>query len=188
MKNQDILDNAPEGATHIEEETNLYIKVLPSKLSLFKDWFIFECGEWVLNDSYNILLMRSLADIQRIVELEDFKKYYADLVLSHGYDSITKLLVAHTENKKRIEEFKDQQLIVAALEMYAEIHVDLNRLKGSIGCFKSQHREEIKREIKKKEKLLSKARGCSIGAREAIPLRGRRRRFFKRCHLRCQIH
>jgi len=70
MIDQQILDNAPDGATHVEEETNLYIKVLPSESSLFTDWFIFEGDEWVLNDSYNILLMRSLADIKRIAELQ----------------------------------------------------------------------------------------------------------------------
>jgi len=71
MNNKEILDNAPVGATHIEEKTDLYIKVLPSPYhACFGDWFIFECGEWVINDSYNILLMRSLSDIKRIVELQ----------------------------------------------------------------------------------------------------------------------
>jgi hypothetical protein len=71
MRNQQILNNAPEGATHIEEATIRYIKVEETKIGCgFEDWFIFDNGEWVLDNSYNVLLMRSLADIQRIAELE----------------------------------------------------------------------------------------------------------------------
>ena len=71
MNNQEIIDNAPEGATHIEDNSNLYIKVLPRVTStIFNDWFIFEIDQWIIIDTYNVLLMRSLADIKRIVELE----------------------------------------------------------------------------------------------------------------------
>jgi hypothetical protein len=51
------------------------------------------------------------------------------------------------------------KLIAASPEMYEEIQIDLNRLIGSISCFSGHHRAEIKREIKRKEKLLAKARG-----------------------------
>jgi hypothetical protein len=72
VNNQEILDNAPEGATHVEEGSNLYIKVTETDLlPHFDEWWIFECGEWAVNDSYNILLMRSLADIKRIAELKE---------------------------------------------------------------------------------------------------------------------
>jgi hypothetical protein len=71
MNDQEIIDNAPEGATHIENNSNLYIKVLPRVNStIFNDWFIFEIDQWIIIDTYNVLLMRSLADIKRIVELE----------------------------------------------------------------------------------------------------------------------
>jgi hypothetical protein len=71
MNDQDILGNAPKGATHVQEDTSIYIKVVEGTNGfLFKDWFIFEAGEWVEDSSNNILLMRSLADIQRIAELE----------------------------------------------------------------------------------------------------------------------
>ena len=71
MNNQEILNNAPEGATHIEDNSNLYIKVLPRVTStIFNDWFIFEIDQWIIIDTYNVLLMRSLADIKRITDLE----------------------------------------------------------------------------------------------------------------------
>jgi hypothetical protein len=74
MKDQEIIDNAPEGATHIEDNSNLYIKVLPRVTStIFNDWFIFEIDQWIIIDTYNVLLMRSLADIKRILELENEK-------------------------------------------------------------------------------------------------------------------
>jgi hypothetical protein len=77
MNNQEIIDNAPEGATHIEDNSNLYIKVLPRVTStIFNDWFIFEIDQWIIIDTYNVLLMRSLADIKRIVELEDLLKKF----------------------------------------------------------------------------------------------------------------
>jgi hypothetical protein len=70
MNDQKILDNAPEGATHIENNSNLYIKVLPRVSStIFNDWFIFEIDQWIIIDTYNVLLMRSLADIKELVEL-----------------------------------------------------------------------------------------------------------------------
>jgi hypothetical protein len=70
MDDQKILDNAPEGATHIEDNSNLYIKVLPRVTStIFNDWFIFEIDQWIIIDTYNVLLMRSLADIRELVEL-----------------------------------------------------------------------------------------------------------------------
>jgi hypothetical protein len=53
------------------------------------------------------------------------------------------------------------QLMAVAPEMYAEIQTDLNRLISSIGCFTGHHRQQIKKEIKRKEKLLAKARGES---------------------------
>ena len=71
MNNQEIINNAPEGATHIEDNSNLYIKVLPRVTStIFNDWFIFEIDQWIIIDTYNVLLMRSLADIKRITDLE----------------------------------------------------------------------------------------------------------------------
>jgi hypothetical protein len=84
MDDQKILDNAPEGATHIEDNSNLYIKVLPRVTStIFNDWFIFEIDQWIIIDTYNVLLMRSLADIKKLVELREanaeFKKDNAHL-------------------------------------------------------------------------------------------------------------
>ena len=46
----------------------------------------------------------------KIAELEKFKEYYSDLVLAHGYDSITRLLVADSDNKIRIAEMEKEQI------------------------------------------------------------------------------
>jgi len=50
-------------------------------------------------------------------------------------------------------------LIAAAPDMYKEIELDLNRLKGSISCFTGYHLTDIKKHIARKEKLLARARG-----------------------------
>lgn len=67
MNNQEIIDNAPQGATHIDSDFT-YIKTEPN--GRFRIYFTFQNGEWVEDDEFNILLTRSLADIKRIVELE----------------------------------------------------------------------------------------------------------------------
>ena len=67
MNNQEILDNAPEGATHVDADLT-YIRTEPC--GRFLAYFTFQDGEWVEDDEFNILLTRSLADIKRIAELE----------------------------------------------------------------------------------------------------------------------
>jgi hypothetical protein len=59
MKNQEILDNAPEGATHIDVESDFC-----------KDgyYFSYASRRWIPSDF--VIGSRSLADIKRIVELE----------------------------------------------------------------------------------------------------------------------
>lgn len=77
-QNRNIIADAPEGASHIEESSSLFIKVTENdNLPFFNTWWIYEDGSWVENDSYNILLMRKIDDIrenialqERIVELE----------------------------------------------------------------------------------------------------------------------
>jgi len=101
MDNQQILDEAPEGATHIEEATIRYIKVEEAKIGCgFEDWFIFDFdeGDWVLDDSYNVLLMRSLADIENIVGLEGTNDTLHELMRSGERRGI----------QKATEEFKDK--------------------------------------------------------------------------------
>jgi hypothetical protein len=90
MDDQKIIDNAPEGATHIEDNSNLYIKVLPRVTStIFNDWFIFEIDQWIIIDTYNVLLMRSLADIRELVELrkanEELEKVVDDLLNNSSF-------------------------------------------------------------------------------------------------------
>ena len=59
MTDSEILDNAPEGATHIDGENDFC-----------KDgyYFGYTSRQWMLSDS--VVESRSLTDIRRIVELE----------------------------------------------------------------------------------------------------------------------
>ena len=75
MNNQDILDNAPEGATHVDFEGD-YFKVETvyqyedESDCGYEDMFRFNyLGDWIV-DRDNLRLTRSLADIKRIAELE----------------------------------------------------------------------------------------------------------------------
>jgi len=81
---ESIIADKPERATHIEEKTNLFIKVLQNtKCKLFDEWFIFEDGEWIIADGYNILLMRSLADIEKQIdqlkEIDSLREQLAEM-------------------------------------------------------------------------------------------------------------
>ena len=93
MNERENLNNAPEGETHIEDNSNLYIKVLPRVTStIFNDWFIFEIDQWIIIDTYNVLLMRSLSDIKRIVELEDLVE---DIINAESADEKLRLMMFH---------------------------------------------------------------------------------------------
>jgi hypothetical protein len=65
MNNQEILDNAPEGATHWDgSQYYRYHK---------DNWFSFHGFEWIdanEDELYTACSIRSLSDIKRIVELE----------------------------------------------------------------------------------------------------------------------
>lgn len=61
MTNQEILDKAPEGATHFEDEFEFY------KVTDYEIYYYYN-NKWV--GLYEPVVMRSLADIKRIVELE----------------------------------------------------------------------------------------------------------------------
>ena len=70
MSNQEIIDNAPEGATHISEDYGLiYLRADPDEYVSSHNNF-----RWGANDVRTELLhfhtVRSLADIKRILELE----------------------------------------------------------------------------------------------------------------------
>jgi hypothetical protein len=66
VNNQEVLDNAPEGATHWDgAQYYRYHK---------DDWFSFHGFEWIdanTDDLYTACSIRSLADINRIAELEE---------------------------------------------------------------------------------------------------------------------
>ena len=62
MNNQKILDNAPEGATHVDNEGDYWLMHPDNATETFMD------GEWVYCNMQEPI--RSLADIKRITELE----------------------------------------------------------------------------------------------------------------------
>ena len=76
MNNQQLLDNAPEGATHVDTEGDYHkietIYQYEDKSDCgYEDRFrLSNSGDWV-TDSDDLLLTRSLADIKRIAELEN---------------------------------------------------------------------------------------------------------------------
>jgi hypothetical protein len=72
MNNQEILDNAPDGATHIDSYGN-YLKARKSELW---DWVD---GSWEYTGTY-VEKCRLLTDIQRITELE----YLACMIADSG--------------------------------------------------------------------------------------------------------
>ncbi|MEQ3658652.1 MAG: hypothetical protein ABNH21_06820 [Glaciecola sp.] len=108
-QNKAIIANAPEGASHIEEGSSLFIKVTENDdLPFFNAWWIYEDGSWVENDSYNILLMRKIDDIrenialqERIAELEKQLKprlfWDADNTET-SYDSVCELMQARFDD------------------------------------------------------------------------------------------
>ena len=75
MTEQEILDNAPEGATHIDTEGGYYkietvYQYEDESDCGYEDRFrLISSGDWVV-DHDDLLLARSLADIKRIAELE----------------------------------------------------------------------------------------------------------------------
>lgn len=72
MTNQEILDNAPEGATHVDNN-GYYLKAGRSGFMEPSD-----CGlDWDY-DYANHTEVRSLADIERIAELEDLAQMIID--------------------------------------------------------------------------------------------------------------
>ena len=65
---QEILDNAPEGATDVQEcvcGVAIYWRLIPYFAFKYVD------SDWVEVEEMDLISTRSLADIRRIVELEE---------------------------------------------------------------------------------------------------------------------
>jgi molybdenum cofactor biosynthesis enzyme MoaA len=86
MNNQHLLDNAPEGATHVDTEGD-YHKI--GTIYQYEDKSdcgdedrlrLSNSGDWV-TDSDDLLLTRSLADIKRIIELAATLKRLLDITV-----------------------------------------------------------------------------------------------------------
>ena len=73
MKNQQILDNAPEGATHVDNEGDYWLMHPDNSVETFMD------GDWLYCNPQEPL--RSLTDIKRIAELEVALKRLLDVTL-----------------------------------------------------------------------------------------------------------
>ena len=69
--NQEILDDAPEGATHVDFGDYYMISDEPPYQDKF--WYV---SEWVDITHPHVCNPRSLVDIRRIVELENFIRRY----------------------------------------------------------------------------------------------------------------
>jgi hypothetical protein len=76
MNNQEILDNAPDGATHVDINLN-YIKT--DNVGRF---LVCSNNYWV---PAKRLLLRSLADIKRIAELEEDLSHAEDILQNLDY-------------------------------------------------------------------------------------------------------
>ena len=70
MNNQEILDNAPDGATHVDNEGDYWLMHPEKSTETFMD------GDWLYCNPQEPL--RSLADIKRIAELEKGLKWATD--------------------------------------------------------------------------------------------------------------
>jgi hypothetical protein len=68
MNNQEILDNAPEGASDIDN-VNKYWSYQGNG-----DYYFWDGGKWIEN--WSPFHTRSLADIKRIAELEGVVKHF----------------------------------------------------------------------------------------------------------------
>jgi len=83
MNNKEILDNAPDGATHYEAHFSNYIKESDKKLEYLK--FCSKFKEWDLCDANRLINIRSISDIKRIVELRaeiaELKKALSNLLI-----------------------------------------------------------------------------------------------------------
>jgi hypothetical protein len=79
MNNQEIIDNAPEGATHIDGEYDFC-----KDGSYFGSYFGHSSKQWIPAEF--IVESRSLADIKRIIDLEgvcnEYRRLVADLRLN----------------------------------------------------------------------------------------------------------
>ena len=87
MNNQEILDNAPEGATHVELLTD-YRKIYYYRRK-YKDFCnkfmydVYQQGTWYICSDISGEF-RSLADIKRIIELENLTQMIIDAESADG--------------------------------------------------------------------------------------------------------
>jgi hypothetical protein len=106
VNNQEILDNAPEGATHYANTGYCYRKETET------DFYLWANGKWYL--SHGVYThTRSLSDIKRIAELELWKKNACERMrgLSDSIDGYVEkiALAAHyiEQQDKRIAELEN---------------------------------------------------------------------------------
>jgi hypothetical protein len=116
VNNQEVLDNAPDGATHVDSESDYYkINENVTEVMLNSLWFSAE-------DAL-ILPIRSLADIKRIAELEK--------------DLFTQSQESKDAVKRAIEIILEKDERIAELEQEKKLMIDFARniFIGSIEQF-----------------------------------------------------
>lgn len=73
MNNKEILDNAPEGATHVDAEHCYWdLRRCNDYHKVYCEDGIQDFGWFQTDDNPDVIGLRSLADIGRILELEEF--------------------------------------------------------------------------------------------------------------------
>jgi hypothetical protein len=99
MNNQEILDNAPEGATHVDSDSFYKAEDNGEGRLFWEMWNKDNKEWWWCDDSFvsDFNIIRSLSDIKRIVELE---YRVAELVIRRG--------VQKQDFDERIEDLKQQ--------------------------------------------------------------------------------
>lgn len=84
MNNQDILDNAPEGATHVDD-AGVYYKYVKDK----QRWFAYtdKKGGFDIYQACNIFNLRSLEDVKDLSMLRKQRREALDHLYSEDEDS-----------------------------------------------------------------------------------------------------
>lgn len=174
MTNEEILANAPEGATHFGEGLYFKANAIGKKFLEYSSWNGKGKPEWWLNRVSSE--MHSLSDIRRIVELEsELDKAYNDLANFEGYPEEVSALRHDIERRKQryknilLDRAEWKKRAEAAEKRLAEVEPQLptyEELKNAFTCgvyyYIESHRvcrtglnkaahEYAKREIEKRQ-------------------------------------
>jgi hypothetical protein len=150
VSNQEILDNAPDGATHVDSESDYYkINENVTEVMLNSLWFSAE-------DAL-ILPIRSLADIKRIAELE--KDLFTQS--QESKDAVKRAIEIILEKDERIAELEQyyQMVVYAGFIMEDSEGVAGYHLNGDVADWDSLFTYSLYKEAVAKRDLEQQAKG-----------------------------